>query len=53
MSNFYGGKDGRSFIIVKEFQSIHEMVEKFKLGPVYTEVNFDEYVLINTVNNNW
>lgn len=50
MSNFYGGKEGRSFVIVKEYQTVSEMVDKFKLGPSYTEVNFDEYVLINTVN---
>lgn len=52
MSNFYGGKEGRSFVITKEFQSIAEMTEAFKQGPLYTEVNFDEYVLINTVNKN-
>ena len=50
--SFYGGKEGRSFEIVKEFQSVAEMVAKFKEGPSYKEVNFDEYVLINTVNKN-
>jgi hypothetical protein len=52
MSSFYGGKNGRSFVIVKEYKSIREMAESFKKGPEYTEVNFDEYVLINTINKN-
>ena len=49
-NSFYGGREGRSFVIVKEFKSIQEMAEKFAKGPSYSEVNFDEYVLINTIN---
>jgi hypothetical protein len=48
MSSYYGGKPGKSFIIVETFDSIASMTEKFKLGPVYTDVAFDEYVIINT-----
>ena len=52
MSGFYGGREGRSFVITKEFQTITEMVENFSKGPSYNEVHFDEYVLINTLNKN-
>lgn len=48
--SFYGGKEGRSFIIAREFPSIQEMAFEFAKGPSYSEVNFDEYVLINTYN---
>ena len=51
-TSFYGGREGRSFVIVKEFKTIAEMVEKFRQGPSYKEVNFDEYVLINTEHKN-
>ena len=50
MSNFYGGREGRSFIITKSFTSVKEMIENFKLGPSYTEVRFEEHVMINTPN---
>lgn len=50
MGSFYGGREGHSFIIVRNFTSVKEMVENFKLGPSYNEVHFDEYVLINTPN---
>lgn len=48
MGSYYGGKPGNSFVIVKTFPSIAAMTEVFKLGPNYVDVNFDEYVLINT-----
>lgn len=50
MSNFYGGREGRSFVISKTFSSVKEMVESFKLGPSYTEVRYEEHVMINTPN---
>lgn len=50
MSNFYGGREGRSFVISKTFSSVKEMVENFKLGPSYTEVRYEEHVMINTPN---
>lgn len=52
MSSYYGGKPGGAFIIVKSFTSIKDMATAFAKGPGYTDVNFDEYVLINTVNKN-
>lgn len=52
MNSFYGGKQGLSFIIARAFPSVADMVEKFKLGPDYDEVRFDEYVIINTKNKN-
>ena len=51
-SSFYGGRKGASFVIVKNFPDIPSMVAKFILGNSYTEVNYDEYVIINTVNKN-
>lgn len=51
-ASFYGGKPGFSFIIVKSFSSIAEMVENFKKGPTYSAVHYDEHVLINTENKN-
>lgn len=50
MSNFYGGREGRSFVISKTFSSVKEMAESFKLGPSYTEVRYEEHVMINTPN---
>lgn len=52
MESFYGGKPGFSFIIVKSFSSVAEMVENFKKGPTYSAVHYDEHVLINTENKN-
>jgi hypothetical protein len=50
--SFYGGKPGFSFIIVKNFSSVEEMINDFKQGPNYNTVHFDEHVLINTKNKN-
>lgn len=52
MYSFYGGKQGAPFVIVKSFSSIEEMIKAFKQGYNYTEVGFDEYVLINTEDKN-
>lgn len=52
MQSFYGGKPGFSFVIVKSFSSFDEMVKNFSQGGNYTEVHYDEYVLINTENKN-
>ena len=51
-TSFYGGKPGFSFIIVKSFASVAEMVENFKKGPTYSAVHYDEHILINTENKN-
>ena len=52
MYSFYGGRPGNSFIIIATYKSIADMVAKFKQGPNYTAVHYDEYVMINTVNKN-
>lgn len=46
MQSFYGGKPGAPFVIVKSFTSKNEMFNAFKQGPAYTEVYFDEYVIV-------
>ncbi len=50
MYSFYGGRPGNSFIIVKTFNSYEKMVTQFKKGPGYSDVHYDEHVLINTLN---
>ena len=52
MSSYYGGKPGGAFVIVKSFASIQEMATAFAKGPGYTDVSFDDYVMINTDNRN-
>lgn len=50
--SFYGGKQGFSFLIRKAFPSIERMIEAFQQGPNYADVNFNEHVIIDTVNKN-
>lgn len=50
MNSFYGGKPGASFIIVKSFDSYQSMVTAFENGDSYTEVQYDEYVIISGYN---
>lgn len=49
MNSFYGGKQGRSYKITARFDSIADMVTAFKQGNSYLDVNYDEYVIIDTV----
>lgn len=51
-NSFYGGRRGASFVIVKKYSSIKEMVNEFQKGGDYKTVNYDEYVLIDTVSKN-
>ena len=51
-NSFYGGRRGASFVIVKKYNSIAEMISSFSQGGGYTAVNYDEYVLIDTENKN-
>lgn len=51
-NSFYGGRRGASFVIVKKYESIKEMVNCFQQGGNYKTVNYDEYVLIDTVSKN-
>lgn len=52
MYSFYGGRPGNSFIIITSFPSVDDMIKEFSQGPTYTDVHFDEHVLINTENKN-
>ena len=52
MYSFYGGRPGNSFIIITSFKSVNDMIEAFSQGPNYTDVHFDEHVLINAQNKN-
>ena len=51
-NSFYGGRRGASFVIVKRYSSIAEMITAFSQGGDYKTVNYDEYVLIDTENKN-
>ena len=51
-NSFYGGRRGASFIIVKRYSTIAEMIAAFSQGGDYKTVNYDEYVLIDTENKN-
>lgn len=51
-NSFYGGRRGASFVIVKKFASISDMVAAFSQGGSYKTVNYDEYVLIDTASKN-
>lgn len=51
-NSFYGGRRGASFVIVKKFASISDMIAAFSQGGSYKTVNYDEYVLIDTVSKN-
>ena len=52
MYSFYGGRPGNSFVIVTTYRSVADMVTRFKEGPSYSPVHYDEHVMINTVNKN-
>jgi len=51
-NSFYGGRRGASFIITKKYSSIDEMINLFSRGGEYKDVNYDDYVLIDTENKN-
>lgn len=51
MSSFYGGKQGRTYHIVARFDSVAKMVAAFANGGAYTQVNYGQYVLIDTILN--
>ncbi len=52
MYSFYGGRPGAPFVITKAFETVNDMVEAFSEGANYTDVHYDEYVIINTVDKN-
>ena len=49
MDSFYGGRQGRTYNIVARFSSIDDMVTHFAQST-YTDVNFGQYVMIDTIN---
>ena len=51
-TSFYGGRRGSSFVIVKSFPSVAEMVAAFSQGGAYKTVGYDEYVIIDTIDKN-
>lgn len=46
--SFYGGKEGRTYNLVAHYNSIYDMVEAFGGGGSYTDVGYNEYVIIST-----
>ena len=52
MNSFYGGRRGASFVIVKNYLDVVTMTADFARGNDFTEVNYDEYVMINNPNKN-
>lgn len=49
--SLYGGKQGRTYNIVAHYDSIYDMVMFFKKGGSYTDANYNEYVIIDTIVN--
>ena len=51
--SFYGGRQGISCVIVKRYDSLSDMITEFRAGgSTVREVNYGEYVLIDTPNKN-
>lgn len=50
--SFYGGRRGASFILSGKFSSYQEMVNNFKQGNLYSTINYDEYVIIDSIDKN-
>lgn len=51
MYSFYGGKQGISYDIRAHFDSVKDMCTAFAKGGAYTDVNYGEYVIIDTIIN--
>lgn len=47
--SFYGGKQGRTYNLVYHFDSIYDMVKLFQNGGSFNTVNYNEYVIIDTL----
>ena len=52
MYSFYGGRPGNSFTIIASFPTVQAMIDAFSGGPNYTDVHYDEHVIINTEDKN-
>ena len=48
--SFYGGRQGNSFVLVKSYPDVPSMVTDFKKGNNFSQVKYDEYVIINAYN---
>ena len=46
--SFYGGKQGRTYHLVEHFDTIQDMLDAFEQGGQYTDVNYGQYVIIDT-----
>lgn len=51
-ASFYGGRPGAPFVIIRAYPSINNMITAFKEGDSYTEVGYQEYVIIDAENKN-
>ena len=51
-NSFYGGKQGRTYNLVAHYDNVHQMVTLFQKGGSYNDVNYNEYVIIDTIVNN-
>ena len=49
--SFYGGKEGRTYNLVAHYDSVADMTTLFSQGGSYTDVNYNEYVIIDTIIN--
>lgn len=45
--SFYGGRRGASFVIKKSYPDIPSMIQDFDQGYSFTDVSFEEYVIID------
>lgn len=53
-TSFYGGRRGTSFVIVKNYNTIHEMIVEFQQGASsINEVAYGEYVIIDSIDKNY
>lgn len=52
MESFYGGRRGQSFVLVKRYETIQQMIDCFKQGGNYEEVGYGEWVVIDTLSKN-
>lgn len=52
MDSLYGGQEGVSFVLKKEYTSVANMIADFKRGANNTDVWYGEYCIINTPNKN-
>lgn len=52
MYSFYGGRPGAPFVIIKSFGSVSDMNDAFSGGSGYTDVHYDQYVIIDTTDKN-